>query len=158
MISKRTLIVLIVVGVVIILLLLFRLYIVSQSINDTTIILIEQVWALREWCLVSTYHKEQAAITWPNDALLIQGTKGELLIRRFDLQRQWARTYKGTNDINQKSIRTLIDNLDDKLVEYGLNLKVITALTEKMVEEVYHNGLAESVRMTKTIVRKIRLL
>ena len=156
--SNRTLAILLVIGVVIVLFLLFRLYIVSQSMNDVIVILIEQTWSLREWCIMNTYNRTGSNIQWPNDALLVHGRKGELLIRRFALQQQWATRYKGENNDNLRSIRDLIDDIDTKLLDYRLNLSVITSLTEKMMEEIYHNDMKQSISVTKTILRHIRML
>lgn len=154
--SGRWSVAIIVVLVFFVVYLLFRLYITSQSLNDVTVVLVEQVWSLREWCVVNFHNSKARAMSWNHDALATMGRKGELLIRRFALQQQWAQTYRGFNDEPHQRLRRMIDKIDQELRAHHVSLERVTALTHRMIEEIYHGSHESAINITKTIVRQIR--
>jgi hypothetical protein len=142
----------------IILLLVFKLYTCGKTIDDFVIVLIEQTWML-QLIMLKTYGGKTLAANWPEDALSIKGPKGELIVRRFSLLREWANNFKGVpSDPQLKHISIRIDEIDSELQKYWINLKSITALTLKMMSDVYTGDLESSSRTTASIVQRLRLI
>jgi hypothetical protein len=156
--SRRLLIGAIILLSCLVLLLLFRIFTITQSLNDVTMILAEQVAALREAAFLRRFSPTTAPLQWHHDALVVHGRMGDLLIRRHALQRHWAARYLGYQGAEQQRIRALIDDVDRQLVPYGLRLSRMSALTERMLEDVYHGRDAESARVTRNIMRHLRQL
>jgi hypothetical protein len=138
--------------------LLFRLYICHASLSDVMVVLIQQVWSLREFCLLKIHSVQERAIQFSHHALSLPGPRGELLIRRHMLLWDVATCYRGTCDDIQLRLRSRIDELDRKLVAYQLFLPAVTNLTIKMIEDIYRGDRKASLNVTIAVVRKLRTM
>ena len=136
---------------------LFKLYIVGKALDDVIIVLIEQVWTL-QLLLINSFSANQLAVNWSDDALSIKGSKGELLIRRYSLLKEWGKTFTGVVSEVQFQIETRIKQIDDELVRYSLHLHSISTLTLKMIYDIYHGDFGSSSNVTMNIIQKLRLL
>jgi len=135
----------------------FRLYTVTKSLDDMVIVLIEQTWTL-QLLMQRSFGGKELASQWSDDALAVRGPKGELLIRRFTLIKQWAASFHGVITEVQDHIKQRIDEIDTNLECYYVNLKPITLLTLKMIHDLYHGDFASCSNITMSIIQKLRLL
>lgn len=137
--------------------LICRQYMLSHALSDAVMVLVQQVWALREAVLMQT-HPHAPPMVWEHDALSVQGRRGDLLVRRHRLQREWARQFRGERTGRLHRIEQLIGRLDEELRAYGLSLAPISAMTLRMMENAYRGAYHESANLTKHIVRYLRLI
>jgi len=135
----------------------FKLYTVTKSLDDMIIVLIEQTWTL-QLLVQRSFGGKELATQWSDDALAVRGPKGELLIRRFTLIKQWAASFQGVITGVQDHIKQRIDEIDTSLERYFVNLKPITMLTLKMIHDLYHGDFASSSNITMSIIQKLRVL
>ena len=134
-----------------------KLYTATKSLDDLIIVLIEQTWTL-QLLMLKTYGGKELAVNWSDDALSIPGPKGELLIRRFSLIKQWAAAFKGVHTETQSQIEHRLQEIDAELINYHVNLKQITNLTLKMIYDLYNGDFASSSNITMSIIQKLRVL
>lgn len=132
----------------------FKIYTVGKFLDSLIIVLIEQTWTLQLLMLRSHGGKE-IALAWKNDALVLPGPKGELIIRRFELIKQWALSYNGVVTNMQREIEKRIEEIDVELLAYRVNLRPITALTERMLIDMYNLNYNSASNITANIISKL---
>jgi hypothetical protein len=129
--------------------LVFIHYFTRCSINDCVMVLIKQIWAMQRY---ATSNEK----SWGADVLTVPGVKGDLLIRRHTLMLDWMAQFEGKYTPALQQISDRIQSIDKQLSAYGLKLTSITALTQKMVEHLYHGNQVEALNVTDNILARIR--
>jgi hypothetical protein len=138
--------------------LFFRLYMTTSTLDNAVLLLIKQVWTLRETALLRIYGAEKDHISWDFDAISVPGVKGELLLRRFMLQCEYLSAYKGFQTTQLDKLRNRIEEIDLQLTKYSLHVSKITSLTLKMISDIFHGNNMAAMAVTHSIVARLRLL
>lgn len=141
-----------------VLVLIFLLFVASNTLNNAVMILIKQVWAIREFALLRLHGGERHAARWDFDALSVPGIKGELIIRRFLLMWEYLKTYAGYDTPQLSRLVERLADIDAQLARYALPLTTVTALTLKMTRDIFHGNNEEAVKITDNILARLRRL
>ena len=141
-----------------VLFLIFRLYMSQFALCDMMVLLIQQVWELREFCLLSKRGSPEGSMKFNQHALALPGPKGELLIRRHLLLWNIAEDCRGIMTEQLNPLLARVKDIDRQLVCYNIHLRTITELTVKMIEDIYNDKSKSSLNVTLAIVRKLRVV